>query len=154
MDWRRDDIRQVPDPNTLTASGPSAARDSPGLRATPERGGRTGGCPSSTAEDHWAIVDLVGKARHIRTVPVADWVKNAIDSWLVWAGVSEGRVFRCVCRAGKTWGNGVTERVVWHVVKECATKAAIENLARMTSDGPVHACAAAPEGSWTRSNFY
>ena len=30
-------------------------------------------------EDHWAIVDLVGKAAHIRTVPVPDWVKAAID---------------------------------------------------------------------------
>jgi hypothetical protein len=36
--------------------------------------------------------------------------------------VNEGRVFRCVCRAGKTWGDGVTERVVWHVVKDCAKK--------------------------------
>jgi site-specific recombinase XerD len=80
-------------------------------------------------EDRWAIVDMVGKARHIRTVPVPDWVKTAIDSWLVSAGVSEGRMFRCVCRAGKTWGSGVTERVVWHVVKECAKKASIENLA-------------------------
>jgi site-specific recombinase XerD len=80
-------------------------------------------------QDHWAIVDLVGKGHHIRTVPVPDWVKSSIDSWLVSAGVSEGRVFRCVCRAGKTWGSGVTERVVWHVVKDCAKKAAIENLA-------------------------
>jgi len=80
-------------------------------------------------EDHWAIVDMVGKARHIRTVPVPDWVKAAIDSWLASAGVSEGRVFRCVCRAGKTWGDGVTERVVWHVVKDCAKKAAIDKLA-------------------------
>jgi site-specific recombinase XerD len=80
-------------------------------------------------QDRWVIVDLVGKARHIRTVPVPDWVKSAIDSWLVSARVSEGRVFRCVCRAGKTWGDGVTERVVWHVVKECARRAAIENLA-------------------------
>jgi hypothetical protein len=38
-------------------------------------------------------------------------------------------VFRCVWRAGKTWGNGVTERVVWDVVKDCAKRAAIENLA-------------------------
>jgi site-specific recombinase XerD len=80
-------------------------------------------------DDHWAIVDLVGKARHVRTVPVPDWVKDAIDAWLASSGVSEGRVFRCVCRAGKTWGSGVTERVVWHVAKECAKRAAIENLA-------------------------
>lgn len=40
-------------------------------------------------EDHWAIIDLVGKGRHIRTVPVPDWVKSAIDSWLVSAEISE-----------------------------------------------------------------
>lgn len=27
-------------------------------------------------EEHWAIVDLVGKGGHIRTVPVPDWVKQ------------------------------------------------------------------------------
>lgn len=89
-------------------------------------------------EDHWAIVDMVGKARHIRTVPVPNWVKTAIDSWLGAASVSEGRVFRCVCRAGKIWGDGITERVVWHVVKNCAKRAAI---------------AAMPAANSTRSNF-
>ena len=33
-------------------------------------------------EDHWAIVDLVGKGGHIRTVPMPDWVKQIIDGWL------------------------------------------------------------------------
>ena len=65
----------------------------------------------------------------MRMVPVPDWVKTAIDSWLVSAGVSGGRVFGCVCRAGKTWGTGVTERFVWHVIKDCAKRAVIANLA-------------------------
>ena len=30
-------------------------------------------------EDHWAFVDLVGKAGHVRTVPVPEWVKQTID---------------------------------------------------------------------------
>jgi site-specific recombinase XerC len=60
-------------------------------------------------DDHWAIVDLVGKGRHIRTVPVTEWVKTAIDSWLDSAEITDGRLFRCVCRAGKTWGDGMTE---------------------------------------------
>jgi hypothetical protein len=51
-------------------------------------------------EDHWAVVDLVGKAGHIRTVPVPDWVKQVIDDWLTAAGVGSGRLFRCVSRAG------------------------------------------------------
>ena len=33
-------------------------------------------------EEHWAIVDLVGKAGHVRTVPVPDWVKRELDGWL------------------------------------------------------------------------
>src|SRR5439155_4814326 len=51
-------------------------------------------------EEHWAIIDLVGKGRHIRTVPVPDWVKRTIDDWLTEAGVTNGRLFRRVCRAG------------------------------------------------------
>src|SRR6202034_3853871 len=30
-------------------------------------------------EEHWAIVDLIGKGGHVRTVPVPDWVKYTID---------------------------------------------------------------------------
>lgn len=55
-------------------------------------------------EEHWAIVDLVGKGGHIRTVPVPEWVKATVDIWTTAAGLSEGQVFRCVCRAGKRWG--------------------------------------------------
>ena len=49
-------------------------------------------------EEHWAIVDLVGKGWHIRTVPVPEWVKATVDIWTTAAGLSGGRVFRCVCR--------------------------------------------------------
>jgi hypothetical protein len=29
-------------------------------------------------EEHWAIVDLVGKAGHVRTVPIPDWGERAV----------------------------------------------------------------------------
>jgi len=54
-------------------------------------------------QDDWAIVDLVGKGRHIRTVPVPDWVKAAEDDWTVAAGVSSGRTFRRVNKSGSVW---------------------------------------------------
>jgi len=44
-------------------------------------------------EEHWAIVDLVGKGGHVRTVPVPGWVKQAIDDWLAAAGVSQGKLY-------------------------------------------------------------
>jgi site-specific recombinase XerD len=33
-------------------------------------------------EERWTIVDLVGKGRHIRTIPVPNWVKETLDAWL------------------------------------------------------------------------
>jgi len=68
-------------------------------------------------EERWAIVDLVGKGRHIRTVPVPNWVKETLDTWLAAAAIDSGPLFRCVCRAGKLWGDGISEKTVWQVVK-------------------------------------
>jgi site-specific recombinase XerD len=80
-------------------------------------------------EEHWALVDLIGKGGHVRTIPVPDWVKAAVYDWTAAAGVSSGRIFRCVNKSGSVWGTGITEKVVWAVVKECATKAGIAQLA-------------------------
>src|SRR4030095_5879943 len=80
-------------------------------------------------EDHWAVVDLIGKAGHMRTVPVPDWVKQITDEWVVAAGVGSGRLFQCVSRLGTVWGEGLTEKVVWHVVKEFAAKLGVPKLA-------------------------
>lgn len=54
-------------------------------------------------QGHWAVVDLIGKGGHIRTVPIPNWVKAALDQWTRAAGITEGRVFRAVARLGKVW---------------------------------------------------
>jgi site-specific recombinase XerD len=70
-------------------------------------------------EEHWAIVDLVGKGGTFEPCLCPSGSKRP-SIWVAAAGISAGRLFRCVCRAGKHWGDGVTERVVWHVVKQYA----------------------------------
>ena len=80
-------------------------------------------------DGHWAIVDLVGKAGHVRTVPVPLWVKAAIDNWSSAAGIGEGRLFRAIRRNGALWGRGVTQNVAWYAVKNCAKRAGIGKLA-------------------------
>ena len=55
-------------------------------------------------EEHWVIADLIGKGRHIRTVPVPG-------------------------RFGKIWGESITPKAIWHVVKAAAQRAGIQNLA-------------------------
>lgn len=80
-------------------------------------------------EGHWAIVDLSGKAGHVRTVPVPDWVHSQLRAWIMAAGIETGKVFRRVSSAGRPWGEGVTEKLVWHVVKEFAAKIGVSKLA-------------------------
>jgi integrase len=80
-------------------------------------------------QGHWAIVDLVGKGGHIRTVPMPLWVKDALDRWMSAARVQEGKVFRALSRHGTPWGNGISENVIWYVVRRCAERVQFDHLA-------------------------
>jgi hypothetical protein len=80
-------------------------------------------------QGHWAVVDLIGKGGHIRTVPIPKWAKAALDQWTAAAGVTEGRIFRAVARTGKVWGKGISQNVVWYVVKTCCERAGLEHIA-------------------------
>jgi site-specific recombinase XerD len=80
-------------------------------------------------EGHWAIVDLRGKAGHVRTIPVPDWVHGLLDEWTQAAGIDGGKLFRHVSSAGRAWGEAVTEKLVWHVVKEFAARIGVTKLA-------------------------
>jgi hypothetical protein len=82
-----------------------------------------------TRQGHWAVVDLVGKGGHIRTVPIPDWVKAALDNWTRAANVTEGKAFRAVARKGKVWGSGISQNVVWYVVRSCCQRAGLEHIA-------------------------
>src|ERR1700687_1858544 len=80
-------------------------------------------------EEHWAIVDLVGKGGHVRTVPVPDWVRSELDDWLGAAAIDQGIWFRRVNKVGKAWGEGITEKAVWDIVKESAKTVGVAKLA-------------------------
>jgi site-specific recombinase XerD len=80
-------------------------------------------------QGHWAIVDQVGKGGHIRTVPMPSWVKSAIDRWMSSSKVTAGRVFRAVSRHGAPWGKGISENVIWYVVRRCAERMQLDHLA-------------------------
>ena len=80
-------------------------------------------------EEHWVIADLVGKAGHVRTVPIPAWVKACVDRWTVGAGIHHGCVFRAINKAGQVWGDGMTPKVIWDLVRAAATRAGIERLA-------------------------
>ncbi|MEO5740394.1 MAG: tyrosine-type recombinase/integrase [Vicinamibacterales bacterium] len=80
-------------------------------------------------EERWVIADVNGKAGHIRTVPVPSWVKATVDRWTASAGIADGRVFRAINKRGKVWGDGMTPKVIWDVVRDAAHCAGIDKLA-------------------------
>jgi integrase len=80
-------------------------------------------------EEHWVIADLVGKGGHVRTVPVPNWVKSKVDAWMAAATITHGRVFRAINKAGRVWGDGMSPKVLWDVVRGAAARAAIDKLA-------------------------
>jgi site-specific recombinase XerD len=80
-------------------------------------------------EEHWVIADLVGKGGHVRTVPIPQWVKSAVDAWTTAAAITRGRVFRAINKAGRIWGDGMSPKVLWDVVRLAAAQAGIEKLA-------------------------
>jgi hypothetical protein len=66
---------------------------------------------------------------HIRTVPIPNWVKAALDQWPRAAGVCEGKILRAVARRGKVWGIGLSQNVVWYVVRTYCEKGGLEHSA-------------------------
>jgi integrase len=80
-------------------------------------------------EEHWVIADLVGKAGHVRTVPIPTWVKASVDKWTAAAAIANGSVFRAINKAGRVWGDGMSPKVQWDVVRAAAGRAGIDKLA-------------------------
>jgi integrase len=80
-------------------------------------------------EGHWVFADLIGKGGHIRTVPIPDWVAEAVAVWLREAGVTEGAVFRAINKAGGIAPNGFSPKVIWGVVKQASGRCGLANVA-------------------------
>lgn len=45
------------------------------------------------------------------------WVKVSLDAWTTAAGLTHGWAFRAINKAGRVWGEGMTTKVIWDVVK-------------------------------------
>jgi site-specific recombinase XerD len=80
-------------------------------------------------EEHWVLADLIGKGRHMRTIPVPDWVKLAVDAWMNAAHLQDGTLFRAISKAGKIHGCGFTAKVIWSIVREAAKDSGIGTIA-------------------------
>lgn len=76
-------------------------------------------------EERWVIAGLLGKAGHIRTVPIPAWVRTGVEKWMQASGITSGALFRAIDRKGRVWGTGMTPKVLWEIVKAAAAQADI-----------------------------
>jgi integrase/recombinase XerD len=68
-------------------------------------------------EGRWVLADLVGKRGRVRTVPIAGWTKALIDKWREASGLTGGRVFRPLDKAGRITAAELTPQTIFHIVR-------------------------------------
>jgi site-specific recombinase XerD len=67
-------------------------------------------------DGRWVLVDLIGKRDKIRSVPMPNWAKAAIDEWSMASGVSEGLVFRAINKGDRMVGDGITPQAIYNII--------------------------------------
>lgn len=67
-------------------------------------------------EGRWVLVDLIGKRDKIRSVPMPNWTKAAIDAWSKAADVSGGLVFRAVNKGDRVTGDSITPQAIYNII--------------------------------------
>lgn len=67
-------------------------------------------------DGRWVLVDLIGKRDKIRSVPMPNWAKAAIDEWSKASGVADGLVFRAVNKGDRMVGDGITPQAIYNII--------------------------------------
>jgi integrase len=80
-------------------------------------------------DGRWVLVDLIGKRNKVRSVPMPNWAKQAVDEYAARVGIKERRVFRPVNKAGRFTGNRMSEQAIYNVVIEYAEVLGFPKLA-------------------------
>jgi integrase len=83
-----------------------------------------------------------GRCRFYRTgyfhcptvkVDLPQRVRLQLETVIHWASqvllAAEIAIFRAVARTGKVWGEGISQNVVWYVVKTCCERVGLEHIA-------------------------
>ena len=77
-------------------------------------------------DSRWVLIDLVGKGKRVRTVPMPAWAKAAIDRWTAAAGIASGRLLRPVNKGGRITGQGMTAQAIFEIVVGYGSKLGLE----------------------------
>jgi len=69
-------------------------------------------------DGRWVLVDLIGKRNKVRSVPMPNWTKQAIDEYASAAELTEGIVFRPLNKGGHITRERMSEQGIYNLVVE------------------------------------
>jgi site-specific recombinase XerD len=67
-------------------------------------------------DGRWVLVDLIGKRDKVRSVPMPNWAKAAIDEWSAASGVTDGPVFRAVNKGDRVAEGNITPQAIYNII--------------------------------------
>jgi site-specific recombinase XerD len=67
-------------------------------------------------DGRWVLVDLIGKRDKVRSIPMPNWAKAAIDGWSAVSGLTDGLVFRAVNKGDRVIGGGITPQAIYNII--------------------------------------
>jgi site-specific recombinase XerD len=80
-------------------------------------------------DGRWVLVDLIGKRNKVRSVPMPNWTKQAIDEYASAGDLSQGQVFRPINKGGRITGERISEQAFYNTVAEYADGLDLANIA-------------------------
>ena len=76
----------------------------------------------------WIIVDLIGKGGRVRSVPMSNTCKAALDLWTQAAGIQTGRIFRPVNKGGRISGDSMSGQAVFETVTKYTDRIGMKGI--------------------------
>lgn len=66
-------------------------------------------------ENRWVVADLRGKGGRVRTLPIPEAMKDAIDEWTRDANIQKGKVFRRLLKNSRVHGEGLSPEAILQI---------------------------------------
>ena len=104
-------------------------------------------------EGRWVLVDLLGKGRQRRTVPVPSWVKASIDEWITAAGVNAAACSAPSTKAAASTATASPPTSFGPSSRATRPRSVCPNWPRMICGGPARNYVEPPAGTWSRFSY-
>jgi len=80
-------------------------------------------------DGRWVLTDIVGKRNKVRSVPMPNWTKQAIDEYASALELTDGIVFCSINKGGRIAGERMSEQAIYNLVMEYSVSAGVGRIA-------------------------